>query len=235
MLEKGRMGLWIYYILFMAGSSCRSQSHDTYRNQVFLSTLSKCTHQAVSSPTVQPYSAIPHSRITHSNTFFASISLDYNGSISAITSNPDGHCLGWKVLALHLCTGSYRNQKPAAGCLQKPSETENTEIPTAPYLLSKKVSYASSMKIASSLFQIPSAFQAAVNNKACMVAHECYHKVLFLLSFRHSSTFNTTFTCLFCISYNQINCLGSPLIGCSYKALLKNLFLAMGCSDAITA
>lgn len=104
--------------------------------------------------------------------FFAYISLDYNISSSTITPNPDVHCLGCKVLTLPLCTGAYRNKKPAAACLQKLCLQKLKMHPTVPYLLSKKVSYVSSMKIASILFQIPCIFQPAVNNKACILALE---------------------------------------------------------------
>lgn len=93
-------------------------------------------------------------------------------SSSKITSNPDVHCLGYKVLTLHLCTGAYRKKKPAADYLQKLCHQKLKIHSNFPSVLSKKVSYVSSMKIALSLFQIPSIFQPAVNNKACIVVHE---------------------------------------------------------------
>lgn len=173
-LGKGKVLLWIYYMLFMAGSICRSQPCTPWHIQ-----NSGLIHpfQLHSSSNFLPASAALLSNASLKNHtfkhFFAPISLDYN-VFPALQSLLIQMC---SVLAIKcwpfICAKVFTETRSQLLTACRSHAIRNWKyIPTVPYLLSKKVSYASSMKISSNLFQIPYIFQPAVNNKACIVAHE---------------------------------------------------------------
>lgn len=175
MLGKGKGLLWICYMLFMAGSICRSQPCTPWHLQksgvlIHPFQLYSSGNFLLTSAALLSNTSIKNHTFKH---FFAFISLDYN-IFPALQSLLVQMCTVlaikcWPFICAQVLTEIISQQLTAC----RSHAIRNWKyIPTIPYLLSKMVSYVSSMKIASSLFQIPYIFQPAVSNKACIVAHE---------------------------------------------------------------
>lgn len=168
--EGEGVALNLLYVIY-AGSICRSQPFTPWHVEI------RCSYPPFPIELIKQLS--PHqcsltqqylTQESHIQTPFCFHFLRlYCISSSTIISNPDVHCLGWPFICAQVLT-EIRSQLLTA-C--RSHAIRNWKyIPTVPYLLSKKVSYISSTKIASSLFQIPYIFQPAVSNKTCIAAHE---------------------------------------------------------------